>query len=118
ESLSRKLEAMEIELGRAEASPLEKLLIARITACWLQTQHADAACAQLKSANVTANTLALKRQDSAQRRMLAAIKQLPLVRKLLKPALSPVDLALKVVPESGRKHSHSARHSEVETVRN
>jgi hypothetical protein len=41
----------------------------------------------------------MKRQESSQRRYLAAIKQLALVRKLLKPALSPLQLALGPVGE-------------------
>jgi hypothetical protein len=99
ESMSRHLEALEGELGHAEGSPLEKSLIERITACWLQTQHAEAAFIRMEGSNGTAPARLLKRQDQAQRRLLAADKQLALVRKLLKPAQSPAKLALKGVPQ-------------------
>jgi hypothetical protein len=52
----------------------------------------------------------LRRQDPAQRRYLAAVKQLALVRKLLRPALSPLQLAMGTVPESpaGRRARQTA----------
>jgi hypothetical protein len=97
---------MEADLGLAEASPLEQLLIERITACWLQTQHAEAAFIQMEGTNGTAPARLLKRQDKAQRHLLAAIKQLALIRKLLKTAQSPVDLALKGVPQLQPSSQH------------
>jgi hypothetical protein len=39
-------------------------------------------------------------QDRAQHRYLAAIRQLSTVRKLLRPALSPLDLATRPVSET------------------
>ena len=101
ESVRLKLGALRRELGAASASPLEKLLIERIVACWLQTHYADALYAQAKGPQSTAPVRQelMKRQDSSQRRYLAAIKQLALVRKLLKPALSPLQLALGPVGE-------------------
>jgi hypothetical protein len=41
-----------------------------------------------------------KRQTGAQHRYLQAIKSFATVRKLLKPAPSPLDLARKPVPET------------------
>ena len=41
----------------------------------------------------------LKRQESAQRRYLASIRQLAAVRKLLGPGLSPLDLVRRPVEE-------------------
>jgi hypothetical protein len=99
ESVSQHLEAMEADLGLAEASPLERLLIERITTCWLQTHYAEAAFIQVEGTNGTAPDRLLKRRDQAQRRLLAAIKQLALVRKLLKPAQSPAKLAMKRLPQ-------------------
>jgi hypothetical protein len=101
ESVRLKLGALRRELGAAGASPLEKLLIERIVACWLQTHYADALYAQAKGPGSTPSVRQelMKRQESSQRRYLAAIKQLALVRKLLKPALSPLQLALGAVRE-------------------
>ena len=101
ESVRLKLAALRQELGAECASPLEKLLIERIVACWLQTHYADALYAQARGPQSTASVRQelMKRQESSQRRYLAAIKQLALVRKLLKPALSPLQLALGTVGE-------------------
>ena len=101
ESVRLKLAALRQELGTEGASPLEKLLVERIVACWLQTHYADALYAQAKGPNSTPSVRQelMKRQESSQRRYLAAIKQLALVRKLLKPALSPLQLALGPVGE-------------------
>ena len=101
ESVRLKLGALRHELGAEGASPLEKLLIERIVACWLQTHYADALYAQARGPQSTASVRQelMKRQESSQRRYLAAIKQLALVRKLLRPALSPLQLAHCTVSE-------------------
>jgi hypothetical protein len=41
EALLRKLELMRAELAGPSPSPLERLLVERIVACWLQVQDAD-----------------------------------------------------------------------------
>jgi hypothetical protein len=54
----------------------------------------------------------IRRQDSAQRRYLAAVRQLAVVRKLLRPALSPLQLAAVPLPESpARRERPPARAS-------
>jgi hypothetical protein len=100
ESVERKAEAMRAELAGPGPSPLEKLLVERVIACWLQTQYADAAYAQQQNPSPAQHTAALKRQAGSHQRYLHSIKTLATVRKLLKPALSPVDLALRPIAES------------------
>jgi hypothetical protein len=46
ESLKRKLAELKAELGGASPSPLEKLLVERVTATWLQTNYHDSLVAQ------------------------------------------------------------------------
>jgi hypothetical protein len=99
ESAQRKAEQLRVELAGPAPSPLERLLVERVVACWLQTNFADAAYAQLKGATPAQHTAALRRQNSAQQRYLQAVKALATVRKLLRPGLSPVDLAMRPVPE-------------------
>jgi hypothetical protein len=99
ESTRRKAEQLRAELAGPAPSPLERLLVERVVACWLQTNYADAAYAQLKGNGQVQHTAALRRQNSAQQRYLQAVKALATVRKLLRPGLSPVDLALRPVPE-------------------
>ena len=100
ECIDRKLDALRAELVGPEASPLERLLAEQIVLCWLQSAYADATVAQVPREEALATLkLKMQRQESAQRRLLAATKQLALVRKLLRPAVSPVELALRSVPE-------------------
>jgi hypothetical protein len=99
ESARRKAEQLRAELAGPAPSPLERLLIERIVATWLQVHYSDASYAQLKGTNPAQHAAALQRQNSAQQRYLQAVKALATVRKLLRPGLSPVDLALRPVPE-------------------
>jgi hypothetical protein len=111
ESTQRKAAQLRAELAGPQPSPLERLLVERIVSSWLQTNYADSAYAQLpKGANPAQHTAALQRQNSAQQRYLQALKALATVRKLLRPGLSPVDLALRPVPErpAGRLAGASA----------
>jgi len=94
ECVRRKLEELRLELVGPDPTPLEALLVERIVACSLQCHYADALYPQARGPEATAAVRLelMRRQESAQRRYLASIKQLALVRKLLKPSLSPLDL--------------------------
>jgi hypothetical protein len=99
ESARRKAAQLRTELAGPAPSPLERLLVERVVACWLQTNFADASYAQMKGTSPAQHTAALRRQDSAQLRYLQAVKALATVRRLLRPGVSPVDLAMRPVPE-------------------
>ena len=100
ESTQRKAEQLRAELAGPEPSRLERLLVERIVSCWLQTNYADSAYAQLpRGANPAQHTAALRRQNAAQQRYLQAMRALATIRKLLRPAPSPLDLAMRPVPE-------------------
>ena len=100
ESLRRKLAELKAELGGESPSPLEKLLAERITTSWLQVTYFDGLVAQAGGAG-DARLRALQRlQDAAHRRHLAGIKQLEVVRRLLRPAPSPLELLRAPVGET------------------
>jgi hypothetical protein len=105
ESTRRKAEQLRAELAGPAASPLERLLVERVVSTWFQVHYSDAAYAQQKGSTPAQHTAALRRQNSAQQRFVLAVKALATVRKLLRPGLSPVDLALRPVPErpAGRR---------------
>jgi hypothetical protein len=66
--------------------------------------YADASYAQLKGTNPAQHAAALRRQDSAQRRHLQAVKTLATVRKLLRLGPSPLDLMRPVAERpAGRR---------------
>ena len=86
ESLQRKLEQLKVELAGTDPSPLEKLLVERATATWLQLQYIDAVYAQVKGNGSAQHQALQRRQNSAQQRHLQALKMLVTVRKLLAPS--------------------------------
>ena len=100
ESLLLKLRALKAELGGDGDSPLERLLIARVAATWLQTNYYDTMVTQAAGAGEARLKVLRQQQDAAHRRHLAGIKQLALVRKLLRPAPSPLELLRAPVGET------------------
>ena len=93
-SLNRKLANLRSELAGSTPTPLEKLLVERIVACWLQLHLADIQYAQSKNLTIRQGEYHQNRMDKAQRRYLFAIKTLAIVRKLATPVLQ-VNIARK-----------------------
>ena len=89
EALDRKVEAMKNELGGPSPSPLERLLIERVAACWLQLNYADAVAAQARDVSLKQAELALRRQAKAHKCYLTAIGALATVRRLLPAVAGP-----------------------------
>ena len=83
ESLGRQVEAMTAELAGESPSPLERLLIERIAACWLQVSYADAAGARTGEMSIPQGKYLQQRQNSANRRYLSAVGALAMTRRLL-----------------------------------
>jgi hypothetical protein len=103
ECLERKLAELRAEVTGPSPSPLERLLAERVVACWLQVQYADMAYLGLQGRCTSLSVFAgaEKRQGQAQRRLLAAIKQLALVRKLLVRPPAPIEVATRLT--AGRR---------------
>jgi hypothetical protein len=101
EALQRRLAALKGELAAPSPSPLERLLVERIAACWLQVCYADLLSYpnMRQCTSLALFTAAERRQDRSQRRYLAAIKQLALVRKLLVRPPAPIEVATRLMGE-------------------
>jgi hypothetical protein len=101
EAVLRKMELMRAELAGPEPAPLERLLVERIVACWLQLHYLDVRLAQ-SEAKLTMEQLdhLEGRRDRAHRRYLSAIKTLATVRKLALPVLQ-VNIAKKQINVAG-----------------
>jgi hypothetical protein len=108
EALLRKLAALKQELGGNSPTPLERLLIERVTACWLQVAYYDALAAQAQRSSPERVKMLQGQQDAAHRRQLSAIKTLATVRKLVRPPLSPVDVATRLDGDRPRVRLHKA----------
>lgn len=88
EALVRKLAALRDELAGPNPTPIERLLVERAVACWLQVQDADVRYAQAQlSATMKQGDYQQQRMDRAHRRYLLALRTLAQVRKLAVPVL-------------------------------
>ena len=78
------------ELLAPDDSALERLLVDRVLACWLQIAHADVEQAHSLDPgrpNVRAGGPLQDRQDRAHARFVKAVKTLATVRRLLVPSV-------------------------------
>jgi hypothetical protein len=100
EGLRRKLDSLRVELGGPTPTPLERLLVERITACWLHLYHLETCYAGKDGVSLELGGYYQKCIDRAHRRYLTAIKTLAVVRKLALPVLQ-VNIARKQVKVAG-----------------
>ena len=100
EGLRRKLDSLRAELGGPAPSPLERLLVERIVACWLHLHHLEAVYAGRDNMSLELATYYQRSLSAAHKRYLSAIKALAVVRKLAVPVLQ-VNIAKKQVNVAG-----------------
>jgi hypothetical protein len=100
ESVTRKLELLRGELAGPSPTPLERLLVDRVVTCWLHLHHLEVIYAGKDSMSLELGSYYQRGLSSAQKRYLAAIKALALVRKLALPVLQ-VNIAKKQVNVAG-----------------
>jgi hypothetical protein len=88
ETVWRRLARIREDLGIAQASPLEKLLIERIAMSWMRVHHADMAAAQALTGSNSIKMVHFwqKQLNAADRRYLASIGTLATLRRLLPSA--------------------------------
>ncbi len=97
EAAMRRATELEAELAGPDASPLEKLLAGHVTVAWLAAAEAEAtAAANGKAAPLPRADFLDRRRDRAHKRLESALKTLAIVRKLLRPAPSPVEVATRL----------------------
>jgi hypothetical protein len=100
QALPRKLELLRCELSGQNSTPLERLLVERIISCWLHLHHLEIVYAGKENMSLDVGTYYQRSISSAQKRYLAAIKTLAVVRKLAVPVLQ-VNIARKQVNVAG-----------------
>ena len=110
ESIRRRMDELRADLAGPSPSPVEKLLIDRVVICWAQCHLADLDGLQKAKAGSPRGD-ADRRQTAAQTRYLAAVKQLTVVRKLLKPSPSPLELLRVPVGETKAASSQFRREA-------
>jgi hypothetical protein len=87
ESLRQKVRLLRAELAGPNPMPLERLLVEQVVACWLHLYHLEAIYASKNGMSPELGRYYQRSITSAQRRYLAAIKTLALIRKLAVPVL-------------------------------
>jgi hypothetical protein len=100
EGLRRKLGCLRAELAGPTPTPLERLLVERIVACWLHLYYLEAAYAGKDSMGPELASYYQRSLSAAHTRYLSAIKALALVRKLALPVLQ-VNIAREQVNVAG-----------------
>jgi hypothetical protein len=97
EAAVRKLELLRSDLLGPDPTPVERLLVERVVACWLQVQDAEIRYAQnAGKLTMTQGDYHQRRMNTANRRFLAAVRTLATVRKLAVPVLQ-VNIARRQV---------------------
>jgi len=100
ETLPHTLEALRVELGGGYPSPLERLLVERIAATWLQLHYFETLYAQnISNPTIVQSEFHQKRIDRAHRRHLSAVKTLAQIRKM-GPAVQ-INIADKQINQAG-----------------
>jgi hypothetical protein len=100
ETLPHTLEALRVELGGGYPSPLERLLVERIAATWLQLHYFETLYAQnISNLTIVQSEFHQKRIDRAHRRHLSAVKTLAQIRKM-GPAVQ-INIAEKQINTAG-----------------
>jgi hypothetical protein len=95
EAILRRAGALEAELAGPDAPPLEKVLAGHVGTCWLAAAEAEVTAAKARGAPPPRANFLDQRRDRAQRRLESSVKTLALVKKLLRPAVSPLDIATR-----------------------
>jgi hypothetical protein len=95
EAILRRAAALEAQLAGESAAPLERLLAGHVGTCWLAACEAEITAANARGAAPPRANFLDQRRDRAGRRLEGAVKTLALVRKLLRPAVSPLDIATR-----------------------
>ncbi|QEH32107.1 hypothetical protein OJF2_05760 [Aquisphaera giovannonii] len=82
ESILRQVERLGAELAGPRPTAMERLLVERIQASWLQLQHAELAAAQVGTTSVAVAEFHARRLDRAHRRYLTGLGALATLRRL------------------------------------
>lgn len=96
ESIMRKQADLKIELAGGDTDPLVKALAERAAICALQVAYFDGLLSGRPGRSVALLEPLRKQLDSANKRYLNALKMLATVKKLLRPAVSPINIASRL----------------------
>jgi hypothetical protein len=117
-AVARAVAALKADLAGPDPAPVERLLVERVAACWLQAGYADAAAAQAGDVGLKQAEFLVRRQNAAQRRYLAALAALTTYWRLTaagpRPAAGPA--GSRGTPQRGRAPRARGRGGEPRAV--
>jgi hypothetical protein len=96
EAILRRIEELKSELAPADAPLLERILAANVALGWLAVHEAELTAANAQGALPPRADYLDRRRDRAHRRLESAVKTMSLVKKLLQPTPSPLEIATRV----------------------
>lgn len=99
-----KMNRIRIELGWNESPALERILIERIVATWLNLYCAEVVCNQWKGGSIPEGKYKQHRVDRSHIRHLSAVKMLATVRKMAMPLLVDITAEINVTQTNESKH--------------
>jgi hypothetical protein len=85
--MHRKLDRLRDELLGPRPMPLERLLVERVVSCWLYLEYLEFVFYNKESVTLELGACYQQSISAAQKRYLAAIKSLAVVRRLAVPVL-------------------------------
>ena len=91
-----KMRQMRVELGWTESSEMERILIERIIATWLDLYFAEVVYYQWKGGSIPEGKYKQYRIDRSHRRHLSAIKMLATIRKMALPLMVNIAAEIKM----------------------
>jgi hypothetical protein len=95
--VKERLALLKQELAGPNPNPIERLLVDRVGACWLQLAYADTMEADFREGSFADGDYNQRKQDRAHRRFLSAVKMLATVRRLTLPIHVDLNVAGAVV---------------------
>jgi hypothetical protein len=90
ESVRRRIAQLKNDLAGPHATTMELLLVDLIAATWLAAEHSEIQAASPATASIAQAAFRLRRAESAQKRLLRAIKMLASLRALAPTGLAPL----------------------------
>jgi hypothetical protein len=110
ESIRKRMDHLRAEIGGPKPTPLERLLVDRVVLCWAQMHLGDLDSVQKAQAGQAHRADVERRLAGLQARYLASIKQLAVVRKLVTPTPTTLDLLRYPLNETdGNSHFRNGR---------
>jgi hypothetical protein len=115
EAIRIQLDRLRAELAGPDPMPVERLLADRVALGWLDVNQAQTCAARARPSERVYRDSCQRELSRAQARYLSALKHLVTLRKLQRPAPSPLEMVGRPVNESPPPQTGTPRLTPVTT---